>query len=184
MKRPYAAYHSVSGSPMTAIRLLDDLAASLGVSKSAVIEMAIREKARREYDEDSWAYTTDAACGHCACARATGLSGDTCGDGRNRRRRRYWRCDPPRSSGSLPSIATAMTEYTSVIITPEFMASFADKGFSPADRRRFLQALLLTGSQRAPPIVTRPSIAGRPSGRLVRISIRHAAIHPWRLPEG
>jgi predicted transcriptional regulator len=42
------------------IRLLDDLAASLGVSKSAVIEMAIREKARREYDEDSWAYTTEA----------------------------------------------------------------------------------------------------------------------------
>ncbi|MDQ2786864.1 MAG: ribbon-helix-helix protein, CopG family [Chloroflexota bacterium] len=39
--------------------LLDDLAASLGVSKSAVIEMAIREKARREYDEDSWAYTAE-----------------------------------------------------------------------------------------------------------------------------
>lgn len=40
-------------------RLLDDLSESLGVSKSAVIEMAIREKARREYDEDSWAYTSE-----------------------------------------------------------------------------------------------------------------------------
>jgi len=44
-------------------RLLDDLAASLGVSKSAVVEMAIREKARREYDEDSWAYTAESRAG-------------------------------------------------------------------------------------------------------------------------
>lgn len=50
-------------------RLLDDLAASLGVSKSAVIEMAIREKARREYDEDSWAYTAEMRAG-IAHARA------------------------------------------------------------------------------------------------------------------
>lgn len=39
--------------------LLSDLATSLGVSKSAVIEMAIREKARREYDNDAWAYTPE-----------------------------------------------------------------------------------------------------------------------------
>jgi len=50
-------------------RLLGDLAASLGVSKSAVIEMAIREKARREYDEDSWAYTAEMRAG-IAHARA------------------------------------------------------------------------------------------------------------------
>jgi predicted transcriptional regulator len=37
-------------------RLLGDLAASLGVSKSAVVEMAIREKARQEFDSDAWAY--------------------------------------------------------------------------------------------------------------------------------
>ncbi|MHB8644450.1 MAG: ribbon-helix-helix protein, CopG family [Thermomicrobiales bacterium] len=37
--------------------LLSDLATSLGVSKSAVIEMAIREKARREYESDAWGYT-------------------------------------------------------------------------------------------------------------------------------
>lgn len=39
--------------------LLNDLATSLGVSKSAVIEMAIREKARREYDSDVWQYTPE-----------------------------------------------------------------------------------------------------------------------------
>ncbi len=50
-------------------RLLDDLAASLGVSKSAVIEIAIREKARREYDEDAWAYTAEMRAG-IARARA------------------------------------------------------------------------------------------------------------------
>ena len=39
--------------------LLNDLATSLGVSKSAVIEMAIREKARREYDSDMWGYSPE-----------------------------------------------------------------------------------------------------------------------------
>lgn len=42
-----------------AVRLLGDLANSLGVSKSAVIEMAIREKARREFQDDAWAYTPE-----------------------------------------------------------------------------------------------------------------------------
>ena len=39
--------------------LLSDLAMSLGVSKSAVIEMAIREKARREYESDAWGYSPE-----------------------------------------------------------------------------------------------------------------------------
>ncbi len=39
--------------------LLTDLATSLGVSKSAVIEMAIREKARHEYESDAWRYTPE-----------------------------------------------------------------------------------------------------------------------------
>ncbi len=39
--------------------LLSDLATSLGVSKSAVIEMAIREKARREYESDAWGYSPE-----------------------------------------------------------------------------------------------------------------------------
>jgi hypothetical protein len=49
--------------PMS-VRLTDDarhllaqLSAELGVSKSDVIELAIREKARRSHDEDSWALT-------------------------------------------------------------------------------------------------------------------------------
>ncbi len=51
--------------PMS-VRLTDDaryllaqLSSELGVSKSDVIELAIREKARRSHDEDSWAYTPE-----------------------------------------------------------------------------------------------------------------------------
>ncbi len=51
--------------PMS-VRLTDDarhllaqLSSELGVSKSDVIELAIREKARRSHDEDSWALTPE-----------------------------------------------------------------------------------------------------------------------------
>jgi phage terminase small subunit len=40
-------------------QLLSQLSSELGVSKSDVIELAIREKARRSHDEDSWAYTPE-----------------------------------------------------------------------------------------------------------------------------
>lgn len=40
-------------------RLLAELSSELGVSKSDVIELAIREKARRSYDEDSWVSTPE-----------------------------------------------------------------------------------------------------------------------------
>src|SRR5258708_8733226 len=46
-----------------AFRMLGDLANSLGVSKSAVIEMAIREKARREYEDDAWAFAAETRAG-------------------------------------------------------------------------------------------------------------------------
>ncbi len=39
--------------------LLADLAGQLGVSKSAVIEMAIREKAQRMYTDDGWTTTPE-----------------------------------------------------------------------------------------------------------------------------
>ncbi len=39
--------------------LLTQLASELGVSKSDVIELAIREKARRSHDEDAWADTPE-----------------------------------------------------------------------------------------------------------------------------
>jgi len=39
--------------------LLAQLSSELGVSKSDVIELAIREKARRSHDEDSWASTPE-----------------------------------------------------------------------------------------------------------------------------
>lgn len=39
--------------------LLSQLSSDLGVSKSDVIELAIREKARQSHDDDSWAYTLE-----------------------------------------------------------------------------------------------------------------------------
>ena len=39
--------------------LLTELSSELGVSKSDVIELAIREKARRSHDDDSWANTPE-----------------------------------------------------------------------------------------------------------------------------
>jgi mRNA-degrading endonuclease YafQ of YafQ-DinJ toxin-antitoxin module len=57
-----------------------------------------------------------------------------------------------------------VAEYTSIIITPEFMASFADKSFSPADRRRFLQALLLLDSNERHPSLRVHQLQGDQAG--------------------
>lgn len=44
-----------------------------------------------------------------------------------------------------------MSDYVTVIVTPEFLHTFADKAFSPADRQRILRALdLLDENEKHP----------------------------------
>jgi len=77
-----------------------------------------------------------------------------------------------------------MADYTSVIITPELMALFADKGFSPEDRRRFLQALLLPDSNERHPSLRVHQLQGDQAGVWSASASDELRFTFERLPEG
>jgi mRNA-degrading endonuclease YafQ of YafQ-DinJ toxin-antitoxin module len=77
-----------------------------------------------------------------------------------------------------------MPEYTNFVFTSEFLESFGGKEFSPAERRRFLQALRLLDTNERHPSLRVHELQGDMTGTWSASASDELRITFQRLPEG